>query len=209
MSGEFSGERLRRAVLPSDPMELFDTWFAAAALREPWGGQAVVLATAGSDGMPSARVVLMRGADALGFRFYTRYTSRKGMELAGSPKAALVFWWPSQVRQVRVEGTVRRLDAAASDAYFAARPRESRIGAWGSPQSKPIESRRELEQRVKAVADGFEGRDVPRPPEWGGYIVRPQQIEFWQGGEARLHDRFLYTRTGVAGSGWTISRLAP
>jgi len=195
-------------MLPEQPMDLFLSWFEEARKQEPWDGRAMVLSTVGTDGFPSARVVLMRGADAAGFRFFTNYESRKGRELRQNPKCALVFWWPTQVRQVRVEGIVEQLDAAESDAYFAARPRESRIGAWASAQSSVIESRRALEEQAIRLASSFEGREVPRPRNWGGYLIVPLQFEFWQGGEARLHDRFRYSRDRHDDC-WTIARLAP
>ena len=208
MTNEFAQEGLRREMLPDDPMSLFLAWFEIARSREPWEGRAVVLSTVAADGTPSSRVVLMRGSDADGFRVYTNYESRKGRQLASNPECALVFWWPSVVRQVRVEGTAQQMAPAESDAYFASRPRESRISAWASAQSSEIGSRQELDANAARIAASFEGRDVPRPPNWGGYLIRPRRMEFWQGGKSRLHDRFCYLpRTD--GPGWTITRLAP
>ncbi len=208
MTNEFAQEGLRRETLPDDPMSLFREWFEVAREREPWDGRAVVLSTVAADHTPSSRVVLMRGADADGFRVYTNYESRKGQQLARNPECALVFWWPSVVRQVRVEGTAQQMAPAESDAYFASRPRESRISAWASAQSSEIGSRQELDANAARIAASFEGRDVPRPPNWGGYLIRPRRMEFWQGGKSRLHDRFCYLPR-PDGPGWTIARLAP
>ncbi len=208
MRNEFAGTGLRRSMLPDEPMALFGQWFEDARQSEPWDGQSVVLATVDAKGVPSARVVLARGVDVNGFRFYTNYGSRKGLELAGNARCALVFWWPSRVRQVRVEGAAFKLDPAESDAYFSSRPRESRIGAWASAQSAVISGRQVLDNEVARVKADFEGREVSRPPTWGGYRVVPLRIEFWQGGQARLHDRFVYERDDVE-KPWRVSRLAP
>ncbi len=209
MTSEFSRERLHRHTLPPDPLVLFADWLEAAGGTEPWGGGTMVLSTVNAAGCPSSRVVLLRGVDAGGFRFFTNYKSRKGCELDGHPACSLVFWWPTQVRQVRIEGEAQRLPASVSDAYYASRPRASRLGAWASPQSAVIDSRRELEVRVSQAEADFAGREVPRPPHWGGYVVVPQRIEFWQGGEARLHDRFCYSRTDGGAAAWVVTRLAP
>lgn len=206
MEHEYLPQRLRRHALPPDPFALFSDWRELAAGTEPWRGSAMVLSTVGADGGPSSRVVLLRGVADGTFRFFTNYDSRKGAELAGSPACSLVFWWPSQVRQVRIEGLASRLPDAVSDDYFAKRPRTSRIGAWASPQSTVINSRAALAERVRETETRFADAEVPRPPNWGGYGITPRQIEFWQGGEARLHDRFHYTRSATA---WTITRLAP
>ncbi len=204
---QHSNESLSEERLPADPMVLFAGWRVASATTEPWDGCAMTLATVGNDGQPSARVVLLRGVDSLGFHFFTHYESRKGCDLTANARCALVFWWPTQVRQVRVEGEAARLPASVSDAYFATRPPQSRIGAWASPQSREIDSRCALESRVSAFAAQFSGREIHRPAYWGGYAVTPRRIEFWQGGKARLHDRFLYTLT-VDGA-WSHARLAP
>lgn len=209
MTVEYSPQRLRRDALPPDPLALFAVWREGAGQTEPWGGAAMVLSTVSHEGLPSSRVVLLRGVDGGGFQFFTNHESRKGGELDVNPACSLVFWWPSQVRQVRVDGVASRLPAAASDAYFSSRSRASRIGAWASPQSKVIDSRAELESLFLAAEVRFTDRDVPRPPYWGGYRVVPRRIEFWQGGEARLHDRFCYTRAGDGGNAWIITRLAP
>lgn len=209
MQREFTGERLRRDALPADPFALFAEWRELAAGAEPWRGSPMVLSTVAADGCPSSRVVLLRGVADGAFQFFTNYDSRKGGELAGNPACSVVFWWPSQVRQVRIEGLAVCLPDAVSDAYFASRSRASQIGAWASPQSAEIDSRAALAAHVEAMETRFADTDVPRPPTWGGYGVIPRKIEFWQGGEARLHDRFRYTRRDDGKPTWHITRLAP
>ena len=199
--------QLDRDALPANPLDLFDAWFAdaqAAGIVEP---NAMTLATATPDGRPSARIVLLKGADARGFAFYTNHDSRKGRELDAHPFAALVFWWGPLERQVRVEGRVERVDAAEADAYYASRPRGSRLGAWASPQSDEIPDRAVLDTRLADATARFADGDVERPAFWGGYRVVPQAVEFWQGRPSRLHDRFLYRRGAVGG--WAPVRLAP
>jgi pyridoxamine 5'-phosphate oxidase len=168
--------------------------------------EAMALATAGRSGRPSVRMVLLRGVDARGLLFFTNYGSRKGRELAHRPWAAVAFYWPQLHRQVRVEGRVRRLSAAESDAYFASRPREARLAAWASDQSKPLPSRAVLMARYRAARSRFAGGAVPRPPYWGGFLLVPDAFEFWAGRPHRLHDRVRYTRR--AGR-WRRERLAP
>jgi pyridoxamine 5'-phosphate oxidase len=192
---------LTEADLDPDPLRQFESWFAAAreaGLRAP---EAMALATATPDGAPSARMVLMKGADERGFVFFTSYESRKGDELEANPRVALLFYWEPLGRQVRVEGSVERVAAEESDAYFASRPPGSRAGAAASRQSRPLTDRAQLERTVAALGD-----DVARPEWWGGYRVRPERYEFWQHRENRLHDRFLYERDGEA---WSIRRLYP
>jgi pyridoxamine 5'-phosphate oxidase len=196
---------LRRDQLADDPVAQFRDWFELAE-REVLLPEAIALATIGDDGLPDARMVLLKGVGEDGFRFFTNYGSAKARQLDGSGSAALIAYWAQLDRQVRVRGPVERLADADSDAYFATRPRDSQLGAWASPQSQPIESREELDRLVADAAARFAGREVPRPPHWGGYLLRPQAVEFWQGQVGRLHDRFRYTR---AGDGWAIQRLAP
>ncbi len=189
-----------------DPIHFFKRWFdeaLKAGVREP---NAMTLATLGADGQPSARIVLLKGVDEEGFVFFTNYESRKARELEQLPRAALVFWWEALERQVRIEGTVEKVSAVESDAYFASRPRESRLGAWASDQSRPIPDRSVLEQKLVEVEDAHPGDDIPRPPHWGGFRVLPTLFEFWQGRASRLHDRLEYM---PGPDGWTIRRLAP
>jgi pyridoxamine 5'-phosphate oxidase len=189
-----------------DPIELFQEWLKEAAKTEPDDPEAMSLATVGRDGQPSVRMVLLKGIDQKGFLFYTNMESRKGRELTENPRAALCFYWKSQVRQVRVEGKVEMAPAPLVDAYFKSRHLLSRLGAWASQQSQPLKSRSELEARVQEYEQKFSGQDVPRPAHWAGYRVVPEKIEFWQQGEGRLHDRFLFTREG---GGWSLCRLNP
>lgn len=189
-----------------DPIRQFERWFADAAAARVPEPNAMTLSTATRDGVPSARIVLLKGVDANGFAFYTDYRSRKGAELAENPLAALTFLWKEIERQVRITGSVSRVSVEESEAYFRTRPPGSRLGAWASHQSAVLASREELEARVQDVAGRFPDGDVPLPPHWGGFRVTPDEIEFWQGRPSRLHDRLLYRG---AESGWEISRLSP
>ena len=198
---------LDHADLPEDPLDLFQSWFAdaqAAGVVEP---NAMTLATVSESGQPSARIVLLKGADARGFAFYTNHDSRKGRELDACPLAALVFWWPPLERQVRIEGRVERVGTDEADAYYASRPRGSRLGAWASPQSDEIPDRAVLDARLAEATARFGEGDIKRPAFWGGYRVVPDAVEFWQGRPSRLHDRFAYRR-GADGA-WRPTRLAP
>ncbi len=196
---------LRREQLDPDPIAQFGAWYERARAEVPLA-DAMTLATVDAEGSPDGRMVLLKGAGADGFRFFTNYESAKGGQLEASGRAALVVYWRELDRQVRVRGTVERLPEAESDSYFATRAQESQIGAWASPQSRPVETRDELDRRAAEHAARFGDDDVPRPPHWGGYLVRPESIEFWQGQVGRMHDRFRYTR---AGDGWEIERLGP
>ena len=193
-------------ALSQDPLELFEHWFAEAKRAGVEVPEAMTLATATGGGVPSARMVLLKGADEDGFAFYTGYGSRKSEELEQNPRAALVFYWRPLGRQVRVEGSVERVSEPESAAYFATRPRGSQLAAWASQQSRPLGSREELERRYAELEREYEGRDVPLPLHWGGYRLRPEAIEFWEHRENRLHDRARYTR---AREGWKVERLSP
>jgi pyridoxamine 5'-phosphate oxidase len=190
-----------------NPIDLFRRWFDAAMESDSRLPDAMTLATATKDGKPSARVVLLKEFDNHGFVFYTNYESSKAKELEENPRAALVMYWTVLDRQVRVEGAVKRVPSAQSDEYFQTRPRESQIGALASPQSEVIESREVLEEKYAEFDELYRNRRVERPSHWGGYILKPERIEFWQNRASRLHDRILYTR-GSSGS-WSIQRLAP
>lgn len=189
-----------------DPLAMFHALLEEATRKEPNDPTAMTVATATADGVPSARMVLLKEADARGFVFYSNTQSRKGDELAANPRAALVFHWKSMRRQVRVEGTVERVTDAEADAYFASRARGSQVGAWASDQSRPMDGRFDLEKRVARFAARFGVGSVPRPPHWTGYRVVPTAYEFWTDKPFRLHERIRFDR---AGDGWAVSRLFP
>lgn len=189
-----------------DPFEIFDMWLAEAEASEPRDATAMTLATVGEDGMPSARMVLLKGVDERGFVFYTNLESCKGRQLSVNPKAALLFYWKSKNRQIRLEGEVEAVTDAEADAYFASRPRDSRIGAWASAQSRPLAGRFELEKEVAKYALKYAVGGVPRPPHWSGFRLKPRRIEFWQEGTFRLHDRLVYYRDDDS---WRTERLYP
>lgn len=190
----------------SDPIQQFTNWWSEAVNSKIDEVNAMTLATATPDGIPSARIVLLKGLSKDGFLFFTNYDSQKGKELAANPKAALVFFWKELERQVRIEGTVEKVSEADSEVYFASRPAASKIGAWASAQSSMVASRKIIEDAVLKYQHEFGEGSIPKPPYWGGYIVKPVRVEFWQGRRSRLHDRILYSRANEA---WNIERLAP
>lgn len=191
-----------------DPFALFEAWLAEAEKTEPADPEAMAVATVDATGMPNVRMILLKGADERGFVFYTNCESAKGLELAATPKAALLFYWKSLGRQIRIRGPIAPASDAEADAYFATRHRESRIGAWASSQSRPLESRAVLEDGVARYTKEFDGIEVPRPRYWHGYRVQPIEIEFWQSGDFRLHDRIVFRRDAPEGP-WTKTRLYP
>lgn len=203
---QYETRGLDRGDLLADPVDQLNTWYAeaeAAGVAEP---NAMVVGTVDEEGHPDARVVLARSIDATGITFYTNRRSAKGAQVAVNPSASVVFAWLELHRQVRVRGEVSWVDEAVSDAYFASRPRDSRIGAWASDQSRVLSDRADLEARVAEETARWEGTEVPRPPHWGGYVISFESVEFWQGRPNRLHDRFRYLRTD---DGWLIERLSP
>lgn len=204
---EYEGERLSEQEVDADPIRQFQAWFAQALSSQVPEANAMTLATATPDGLPSARIVLLKAFNESGFTFYTNYEGRKGRELSANPRAALLFFWAQLHRQVRIEGTVERVGDAESDEYFRVRPLGSRLGAWASHQSEVIANREVLEARVRELTRRFADGEVPRPPNWGGYRVYPLAIEFWQGRADRLHDRLRYRRLST--DGWRIERLSP
>jgi len=203
---EYLNGVLSRAALPDDPLVLFGDWLEQAIASGAADATAMALATASPDGVPSVRVVLLKEHGPDGFVWFTDYGSRKGRDLALNPVASLVFYWREFSHQVRVSGPVERLDRARSEAYFASRPEDSRFSAAASDQSQPIADRSTLEARVAQLRRQYPDARVPMPEDWGGYLLEPETMEFWQGREGRLHDRFRYTRRA---GGWDIERLQP
>lgn len=204
---EYKLQKLSEEDILKDPFAQFAKWWQEAlnaGIEEP---NAMTLATATADGMPDARIVLLKGFDERGFTFYTNYNSAKGLQLLENPRGALVFFWKELERQVRISGLVNLAPARMSDEYFDSRPEGSRIGAWASPQSEIITGREWLEENETRYRELWSGRPIARPPHWGGYVLRPVKIEFWQGRPSRLHDRFLFTL--LPNGLWKIERLAP
>lgn len=207
---DYKLDTLENSDLSASPIVQFEQWFKQAQEAGQLEPNAMTLATTSKRGIPAARIVLLKGVDEEGFRFYTNYDSDKGQILAENPNVALVFFWGTLQRQVRVLGTVQRLSEEASTAYFQSRPKGSQIGAWASPQSAVIPDRNGLEDKVKELNATYANQEqLPKPPNWGGYVVHPYQIEFWQGRSSRLHDRLRYTLTDLAPKKWKIERLAP
>lgn len=203
---EYSLLTLDEASVAADPFEQFSAWMAEAIKAKLPEPTAMTLSTADENCRPSARIVLLKGFDERGFRFFTNYESRKGRELAANPKCSLHFFWPELERQVNIAGEASRISTEESDAYFRTRPLASRIGAWASKQSARLISRVDLEENVREIETRFFGEDIPLPPFWGGFVVSPMAFEFWQGRASRLHDRICYERDG---DGWRIFRLSP
>ncbi|HVA97711.1 MAG TPA: pyridoxamine 5'-phosphate oxidase [Bacteroidia bacterium] len=202
----YTKDQLDEKLIEKNPIVQFEKWLELAIKADVEEPHVTVLSTATKTGKPSARIVLLRKFSENGFSFYTNYTSRKGKELAQNPYATLTFFWQSLEKQIRIEGIIEKQTKAESDEYFASRPHESKIGAWASPQSKTIKNRSEIDTAFAAYEKKFSRTEIPRPSHWGGYVLKPTIIEFWQGRKGRLHDRVLYT---LKKNVWTISRLAP
>jgi pyridoxamine 5'-phosphate oxidase len=203
---EYTQAALDEAMVPSDPLALFRQWYDEALASEPFEPNACALATVGGDLQPACRMVLLKGLDERGFAFYTNYLSQKAQHLAHNPSAALLFFWASRERSVRIEGLVEKVSSDESARYFASRPRASQLGAHVSTQSAVASSRKALEARLNKLEAQFAGQEIPKPEQWGGYRLKPRQYEFWQGRESRLHDRLRYTSNGQV---WSIERLWP
>jgi pyridoxamine 5'-phosphate oxidase len=204
---EYNAASLSETEANTDPIKQFDTWFKEALDAEVQEPTAMTLATATHDGRPSARIVLLKGFDSNGFVFYTNYLSRKGKEISKNPLGALLFFWGSMERQVRIEGTIEKISKEESERYFHSRPKDSQIGAVISPQSQEIPGRDALEQKWHETEAKYKDTEVPKPAHWGGYLLKPRLIEFWQGRPSRLHDRILYKK--IDNKNWKKVRLAP
>lgn len=204
---DYQLQTLQESAVSANPFEQFSRWWDEAIKSELDEVNAMTLATASAAGIPDARIVLLKSASEEGFVFFTNYNSHKGKEMEENPHACLVFFWKELERQIRISGKVKKTSASESDDYFNSRPEGSRIGAWASPQSQVIASRAVIEQNISKYEQQFDGGDIARPPHWGGYIVIPTVIEFWQGRPSRLHDRIRYSK--LPDEGWKIERLAP
>ncbi|MDB5157051.1 MAG: pdxH [Mucilaginibacter sp.] len=204
---DYSAATLSETSINANPIKQFDTWFNEALEAKIHEPNAMTLATATTDGRPSARIVLLKGFDANGFAFYTNYLSRKGKELTKNPNAAIVFFWGRLERQVRIEGTIEKLSKEQSERYFHSRPKLSQIGALASPQSQEIAGRDELEAKMSQLEGEYADKEVPKPSFWGGYILKPRLVEFWQGRSSRMHDRIVYKK--IDNKTWKKVRLAP
>jgi pyridoxamine 5'-phosphate oxidase len=203
---DFTKQTLDQKQVTADPFLQFEKWFKEAVDAKVNEPNAMGISTVSAAGKPSSRIVLLRNFNKEGFVFYTNYNSRKGIEISQNPHAALLFFWPELERQVRIEGILRKQTEEESDLYFNSRPRESKLGAWTSEQSKPIHDRAVLDKAYEENAGKFPGENIPRPPHWGGYVLLPVSIEFWQGRASRLHDRIEYA---LENNTWKIRRLAP
>ena len=204
---DYQQQSLSEEDILSNPFSQFDKWWNEALKSEIGEVNAMTLSTASAKGEPDARIVLLKGFDENGFTFFTNYESSKGRQLLENPRACLVFFWKELERQVRIKGPVEKVDSRESDTYFNSRPSGSRIGAWASPQSELLVNRDWLEQREKEIQEKYRGKEIPRPPHWGGYRLKPISMEFWQGRSNRLHDRILFTN--VSEGIWKIGRIAP
>ncbi len=208
LRNEYTIKVLNEHDVNPNPFLQFEAWFQDALQQGTFDPNAMTLATASQDGVPSARIVLLKGLDEKGFVFYTNKQSQKGLDLLGNPKAALVFYWSEAQRQIRITGEVEDLTTEESEAYFKTRPHGSKLGAWASNQSRKLSSRKALEEAYRAFEEKFQNADIPKPDYWGGYRVIPTRIEFWQGRENRLHDRLVYTLEQNSHT-WKLSRLYP
>ena len=204
---DYSAAVLTEKEVKQEPISMFDKWFNDAIAADVMEPNAMTLATATINGHPSARIVLLKGFNKEGFMFYTNYLSRKGKEMAKNPLASVVFFWGELERQVRIEGTIEKLSREESEAYFHSRPKASQLGALASAQSQEIIGRKDLEAKMAELETEYADKDVPKPSYWGGYILKPRLVEFWQGRRSRLHDRIIYKK--IDNKNWKIARLAP
>lgn len=203
---DFASKPLSKSDLNENPMEQFATWMEEAVNAQILDPYAMCLSTVNVDGHPSSRIVYWRDVSEDGFVLYTNYNSRKGVEIAANPNVALNFHWTELDRQIRIEGKIKKVPTEMSDTYWASRPRESRIGAWASAQSHIIPNSNQLQESIKELQEKYKDEEIPRPKHWGGYVVIPERLEFWQGRPSRLHDRFVYIKNG---DDWTLAQLSP